>query len=331
MAESLELVDMTTGLVTAPVSKGDGGTAAPRRARSGRNLKFAAAALTWAAVLGGCSPGARQGSGAEQANRDKVNSIAARWNGYWARYSPPIPGMELSAGPALYLDPEHVFINKSNTSVTLDAYGSTPGNYDTSIPYKPEYKALYMRYVQETIDGRSRDKVAVGCHPYGMPRMMSFGAGVIVTPEVVFILGTGSDVRRIYMDGRPIPDPSKFTHDSVSTWDGYSVGHWEGETLVVKTVHIIGGDYDQTAAPQSDESTVDERISIDKDGRLVDELTVTDPVMLTKPWSVTLRYDRAKDQSHWPNRTVDGCGKYDTVRSDESGAQTVILPSERKD
>ena len=253
---------------------------------------------------------------------------SADWNGSWRRVN---AGGRTGGGG--FLDPTHVHINSAYANPELDFYGPTPGNYETDIPYKPEAWKRYKKIIQDAIDGHNSDHVAVGCHPYGMPRMMTGGAAFIVTPDITFILdpvgpGANSDIRRIYTDGRKIP--TGYIPAAVSTWDGYSVGKWDGDTLVIKTVHILGGDYDQTGSPESDQVSIDEKMSLDrKTGIITDVLTTTDPVMFTRPWTVKIQMKRTEPQSHWPDITGLNCGKYDSVAEDQNGQQKIILPSER--
>ena len=71
-----------------------------------------------------------------------------------------------------------------------------------------------------------------GCHPEG-PRFNHFVAlssKIVQTPTLIVVLGENLTYRQIFLDGRPLPDVSN------PSWMGYSVGHWEGDALVVETI-----------------------------------------------------------------------------------------------
>jgi hypothetical protein len=94
--------------------------------------------------------------------------------------------------------------------------------------------------------------------------------------------------RKIYMEGHPRPDPV------LHTGMGYSVGHWEGDTLVVETSYLREYPY-MRRLPNTDTATIVERISVaDVAGRdgvvaktLINEMTLTDPRLYTQPVTVT--------------------------------------------
>ena len=81
------------------------------------------------------------------------------------------------------------------------------------------------------------------------------------------------------------------------TFEGYSIGHWEGDTLVIQTVSIRGGiPIDRTGAALSDEARVFERIRKTDDHTLQSDITIEDPVAFTGPWKVTRRYTKRQEQ-----------------------------------
>ena len=135
------------------------------------------------------------------------------------------------------------------------------------------------------------------CLPPGMPAMMSmaYGMEVLQTKDkITFFSELNDALRRVYLDGRK---PSQKVLDD-PTYAGYSTGHWEGDTLVVDTVAIRGDkSFIEGFTPHSDEMTVHERIRLTSPGMLEDQITVTDPKALTKPWQTTKTYRKmAKGQ-----------------------------------
>ena len=138
------------------------------------------------------------------------------------------------------------------------------------------------------------------CEPDGMPSLMTFPYNLefLFTPGKVTVVQEAlMQVRRIFTDGRPLParavlDPNYF---------GYSVGRWEGETLVVTTIGTKPGQRLGIAGiVNSDQLTITERIYLDpKDRNLLHlEFTFEDPKVLSEPWrrTHTFRRDRTWEQ-----------------------------------
>jgi hypothetical protein len=97
--------------------------------------------------------------------------------------------------------------------------------------------------------------------------------------------------RVIHMDGRDFPEVP------LHTWNGYSIGHYEGDTLVVETRHMIGWEsenvqrwIDRLGNPFSDEARVTERIRRLDHETLVNEVTIDDPVAYEEPFTGTLTF-----------------------------------------
>ena len=84
--------------------------------------------------------------------------------------------------------------------------------------------------------------------------------------------------------------PNDLPSDPLPTWKGYSVGHWDGDTLVVDSNGFRGEDIwlDRKGSPLTDAATITERIRRVNYGRLETALTVNDPKAYTKPFTVTL-------------------------------------------
>jgi len=124
------------------------------------------------------------------------------------------------------------------------------------------------------------------CLPPGFPRI-DYGGGtfkILPTPGVIaFLYETlvGLMFRQVFTDGRPLPatnDPS---------WLGYSVGRWDGETLVVDTVGLKDDGWIDTAKghPSSDALHVTERFHRTDFGHMDLAITIDDPKAYLKPWT----------------------------------------------
>lgn len=129
------------------------------------------------------------------------------------------------------------------------------------------------------------------CVGYGMPSAMLSSGGYpmewIQRPEqVTVIYEAHSEIRRIYIKNGPSAG------DMIPSRDGTSLGHWDGNTLVVETVALKEA-VDQASA-HSDQAKIVERYTIGKDdaGRkvLTAEMTMTDPVFYSKPVTATKRW-----------------------------------------
>jgi hypothetical protein len=242
------------------------------------------------------------------------------WNGNWL-----MTGGQTERARVMF-DADHVYEppDPAGPHGGFD-FGPRTGSYDTDIPYNDEYKKKYVDLIKEELAGKAPDPVGGCMQPHGMPRQMAgipFGPEVMMAPDMVLMswpyLGAQ---RRIYTDGRPHPDPAKFA----ANYMGHSIGHWQGDTLVVDTVGMLPGMYDQSGAPFSDKLHLTERIRmVDKD-TLEDQMTIEDPVTLTGPWVVTRRYHRANPR--YPNFSLEYCPPGAAVDL-SSGYQEVVLPSE---
>ena len=130
------------------------------------------------------------------------------------------------------------------------------------------------------------------CLPTGMPNVMRYAFAIefLFTPGRVTILleNDDSSVRRIYTDGRAHsddPDPS---------YNGESIGHWEGQTLVVHTIGISPRAELVAGVPTSGRTTVTERIHLVDKNHLQIDSVIEDPLALREPWRATRVYVRTE-------------------------------------
>ena len=124
------------------------------------------------------------------------------------------------------------------------------------------------------------------CKPPNFPRAWTLPQyiKIVQTPALVVVLHEfNAAYREVYMDGRPLPkDPNP-------TWNGYSVGHWEGDTLVIETNGIRDDMWlDIQGSPVTESAKVTERLKRLSFGLMQIEIAVDDPKAYTKPWSVTI-------------------------------------------
>lgn len=150
------------------------------------------------------------------------------------------------------------------------------------LPYQPWAAKL----TQERRADDSRDDPHVRCLPDNPPRAWTLPhlTKVIHSPKHLALLyEVNAMYRQIFVDGRPFPQ------DMNPTWNGYSVGRWEGDTLVVETRGFRDGLWiDTGGSPMSDAATMIERFRRPNYGTLEIELTINDPKTYTRPFTVNL-------------------------------------------
>ena len=165
-------------------------------------------------------------------------------------------------------------------------------------PWTPKV-AKYIEWQIEEAKNSRPAPLFVDCLPEGMPTWMLIthnSMEVLFTPGRVTMLGEsdGNRLRRVYTDGRPHPK------DPEETFHGHSIGHWEGDTLVIDTIGVLPGAWLATAehlgVPNNGGLHVVERIRLGGPNLLQDELTITAPNVLTRPWKTTRSYIRTRDK-----------------------------------
>ena len=151
--------------------------------------------------------------------------------------------------------------------------------FDTKPWYRPDQ---WERVKFNDVHGHNRlaPDPAFQCMPQGVPRI-----GLpreIVQTDTTLYFQYPLHQRRIYVDGRPHPPVEQW----LGTWFGHSVGHWEGDTLVVSTVDFNGQEW--MGWPgwfTSPDKEVMERFT--RQGNVLTyEATVTDPSLLLQPWTM---------------------------------------------
>jgi hypothetical protein len=138
---------------------------------------------------------------------------------------------------------------------------------------------------------RGYDDPTAHCFPAGVPRSMYVPAAiqVIQTPEYVVFLHERMSWRIVPLNGRPhIPDSTRL-------WQGDSVGHWEGDTLVIDTANLNGKTWlNEGGEVVSYAEHVVERITPTGPETLRYQATVADPVVYARPWTIAFPMQREK-------------------------------------
>ena len=148
------------------------------------------------------------------------------------------------------------------------------------VPYQPWAAEL----VKKTFENNRPNDPLSHCLPIGLVRLHTFALfrKIIQFPGLLVILNEfNASYRQIFTDGRPLPvDPNP-------SWNGYSSGKWEGDTLVVQTTGFRDGLWlDTRDSPLTDAARITERFRRPNYGTLEIDMTIDDPKAYTKPWTI---------------------------------------------
>jgi hypothetical protein len=149
------------------------------------------------------------------------------------------------------------------------------------LPFTPWAAALRKeRMARNSMDNPDANCLPIGfmqLHTHTQPRK-----AVHTKDELIILYEVNYGLRQIFTDGRALP-----TADPQPWWDGYSVGRWDGDTLVVESTGFRGdGWLDVNGSPFTDGLKLTERFRRPTYGRLEIDITIDDPKAYTKPWSV---------------------------------------------
>ena len=180
----------------------------------------------------------------------------------------------------------------------LATFGDIGANFQGGLPYRP----LALDLVKKRAG--ALDNPDALCLPQGpleyhldpQPREI-----LQLPRKIVIVFESNYGLRTIYMDGRPLPkqgEPQPY-------WHGYSVGHWEGDTLVVQSNNFRGaltgqpgdGWLDGKGDPFTDALTLTERFRRVNFGQLQIDVTIDDPKAYTRPFTVRVEQEIVADGS----------------------------------
>jgi hypothetical protein len=138
---------------------------------------------------------------------------------------------------------------------------------------------------------RGYDDPTAHCFPAGVPRSMYVPTSfhIVQTADYLLIMHERVSWRIIALNRSTYPP------DTVRLWQGDSIGHWEGDTLVVDTANLNGKTWlNEGGEIVSYAEHVVERFTPTGPGVINYEATITDPVVYTRPWTVGLSFKRDK-------------------------------------
>ena len=165
------------------------------------------------------------------------------------------------------------------------------------LPLTPDGKKAYEQNMAGLKDGSTTDTARKFCVPDGLPRSLAtpYPFEIIQAPpgQVTIIHELNHQVRVVALD-KPIPTVKE--QEVFPIYNGHSVGHFEGDTLVIYTVGFNEKTFvDATGAPHTDEMTTMERIRRISPTELEDVITIHDPQYYSRDWQARFVYKLRND------------------------------------
>jgi len=249
--------------------------------RSNPPHRWAAALVATAAVFAAHGADAQRSGGLSQG---QIDELASKHDGYYGALAPQNLGKARPKAPFDLTGTWFVDLRKS----FLD--------FQFGPPY-PEFSAAGQQAMKDAAAARAANKPfrdSIGeCYPAGMPMIMTrvWPIAMVQKPTVIFMIaGFMNSVRIIYLDGRKFSDPNIV----VPSYNGESIGHWEGKTLVVHSKYFEPNQHWIDAGlPISDQFEMTERMQLLEKGHILQiEYVMTDPKSWTGEWRSTKRWIR---------------------------------------
>lgn len=235
--------------------------------------------------------------------------------------------------PALAMDPvsvrgdwtgvwvlEGTFMDKQDGSVIEPPRAPPAASAGGGSQLKGKYAEAQAAARAAAAKGVQIGDSTANCMPQGMPTFWGgpFAFEIMHTANQINVFQEWNEqTRRIYTDGRKHPE------DLEPTFNGHSIGHWEGNTLVVDSVGFRDQVYvAMVNSGHSEQMHVAERLRLVEPDVLEVIMVVTDEVAYVQPRSRTIRLKRRRDMEI--QEYV--CAENNRNAPDESGVTTVILP-----
>jgi hypothetical protein len=213
-------------------------------------------------------------------------SAQTAWVGIGIGALLPVPG---SPKPVMQ-DPAYRYISNDDSGVTGEQPTQRIG--DISNPNLKQWaKDVMKRDNAEVLAGKFAFTARSSCKPGGVPGFDVLLGGalfIVQSPrEVTMIFDGNAETRHIWLDAPHSADPKP-------SWYGESIGHYEGDTLVVDTVGLNDKTFlDNYRTPHTDKLHVTERWRLIENGAKLEILmTIDDPGTFNEPWQALRQYDR---------------------------------------
>jgi hypothetical protein len=189
------------------------------------------------------------------------------------------------------------------------------------IPYQPWARALRDRFFSAALHPTKLEDLdsLTRCFQMGVPRQSFLGGFQIVqSPDAIFIVHSNGGARTIALDGRPHLNPK------IKLWAGDSIGHWEGQTLVVDVTNINDSSwYDTAGTFHSGDLHLIERWTLANPNLIRYEVLNIDPKVFTREWTLKNEYKRVTEAGfeQWENSCYEG----------ERGVELMLNADKRND
>ena len=157
----------------------------------------------------------------------------------------------------------------------------------------PDYQKKLDAFRAAQKQGENVQSEAANCVPPGLPGIMTqpYPIEFLYQPgKVVMLIEAYMQFRTVHTDGRRHPE------DPDLTYMGHSIGHWEGDTLVIDSVGFTTSTQIASGVPHSDQLRVVERIRRVSPDWMEIQTTLTDPVVLAEPYTITTSYRHLTDE-----------------------------------
>lgn len=223
-------------------------------------------------------------NGQTAANRPDFSSGGIAWAGIGGGELLPVPG---SPKPVTQ-DSRYKYVPNGQGQQPTFRIGDI-----TNPNLKQWAKEVMKRDNDEVLAGKIGYTARSSCRPGGVPGFITMGGGALFfvqTPkEVMMIFDGNAEVRHIYLD---VPHRT----NAKPSWYGDSVGHYEGDTLVIDTIAMNDkSTVDAYRTPHTDQIHVTERWRLTNNGDKLEVLaTIDDPGTFNQPWQALRGYQRAK-------------------------------------
>ncbi len=184
-----------------------------------------------------------------------------------------------------YPDPYAIF----NDQPFADDPPAPDGGPALKEPYAREYQILMEKRKMSAREGKPLIDPSTQCIPEGMPTIMGaiYPIEVVQTPKQLVVLAEFlTQTRRVYLNEKM---PAQ--EDILPGYNGYSVGHWQGDTLVVETTGVRE-DVKFYNIPHSGQMKITERLRRTGPNLMENKVTIDDPQFLAKPYQFTFGYRR---------------------------------------
>jgi len=222
-----------------------------------------------------------------------LSGVWIRFRGEGAFTPPELSGLIRNQAAAPQTPAPPVDPNSPPIAAFWEIGANVPGGLPLT-PWAAELKKQRMASnMKDNPDANCLPMGLTQFHMHGQPRKVMQNSGVIA---IMYEANYG--LRYIYVDGRTLPPQGGVQ----PFWYGYSVGRWEGDTLVVETNNLRGAEtgpsdgwLDVRGSPYSDQAKFTERIRRPTYGKLEIDITLDDPKAYTKPFTLRVNQQISPD------------------------------------